>query len=82
MSVEFCHMCDSDPQDSRSHLPGSLDDGEYCPVCHRATCRFHLGIVRWRWKDSNQLDSARVCLACKNAYRHREWDPVHRDWIS
>lgn len=81
MPVPFCHMCDEEPLESR-YDDSALETGEYCPVCHRPACRYHLGTVRWRWKKSGQLGAARVCLACKNAYRHRDWDPVHRDWIS
>jgi C4-type Zn-finger protein len=82
MGISHCHMCSANPTDSRSNQPGSLDNGVDCPVCHRPTCRQHLGTVRWRWIKTGVLDSARVCLDCKNAYRHREWDAVQRDWIS
>ncbi len=82
MSVPFCHLCESNPGDARSHHPNALQEGEYCPVCLRPTCRRHLSTVRWRWKSNGALDAALVCLECKNAYRHRAWDPVHRDWIS
>ena len=33
-------------------------------------------------RESGKVDTGRVCMECKNAYRHRQWDPVHRDWIS
>lgn len=82
MSVPYCQICESDPSDSRSNLPGGLDGGEYCPVCHQPTCRNHLFTVRWRWKKTGVRDAARVCMACKTAYRHRDWDPINRDWIS
>ncbi len=82
MAVTHCHICDSNPEDKRRYGDAGLEDGIICPICLRPTCRFHLGTVRWRWRDSGKLDSARICLACKNAYRHRDWDPVRRDWIS
>lgn len=82
MPVPYCHICEANPRDSRSHADGALDTGDYCPICFRPTCRLHMGVVRWRWKKTGRLDSARVCLDCKNTYRHRDWDPVNRDWIS
>ncbi|MBE0690501.1 MAG: hypothetical protein IH587_10320 [Anaerolineae bacterium] len=82
MTVTYCHICNNEPQEKRSYGDEGLDQGDYCPVCHRPACRFHLGTVRWRWRNTGKLDSARVCMSCKNSYSHRDWDPVHRDWIS
>ncbi|NLX08340.1 MAG: hypothetical protein GXY36_01645 [Chloroflexi bacterium] len=82
MAVPFCHLCQQNEAEKRQYGDASLDQGEYCPVCHRPACRFHMGRVRWRWKDTNRLDSALVCMECKNTYRHREWDAHNRDWIS
>ena len=81
-AVPYCHLCEAHPEDSRSHHAGALDTGEYCPICYRPTCRQHLGTVRWRWIKTGRIETAQICLDCKNTYRHREWDPVHRDWIS
>jgi hypothetical protein len=38
--------------------------------------------VRWRWRANREVASGRVCMDCKRAYRHREWDSINRDWIS
>lgn len=82
MPVPYCHICEHNELEKSRYGEATLSEGDYCPVCHRPACRFHMGRVRWRWKDSGQLDSALVCLDCKNTYRHREWDAYHRDWIS
>ena len=82
MTIPFCYMCEDNSHDKQRYGDSGLAEGIYCPICFRPTCRYHLGTVRWRWKRNGQLDSARICLQCKNAYRHRDWDPVHRDWIS
>jgi hypothetical protein len=82
MSVPYCHICQENELEKRQYGDSSLSEGDYCPVCYRPVCRFHMGRVRWRWKDTGRLDSAMVCRDCKNAYRHRDWDAHHRDWIS
>jgi hypothetical protein len=82
MPVPFCYICQQNEREKRQYGDASLNEGDYCPVCYQPVCRFHMGRVRWRWKDSGKLDSALVCRECKNAYRHREWDAHHRDWIS
>ncbi|MCC7206380.1 MAG: hypothetical protein IT323_03685 [Anaerolineae bacterium] len=82
MVVPYCHICESHPEEKLRYADSGLDDGEYCPVCFRPFCRHHAGTVRWRWRDSREVDSGRVCIECKRAYLHRTWDAVHRDWIS
>jgi hypothetical protein len=40
-------------------------------------------MVRWRWRNATRdIDSAQVCRDCKKGYRHREWDPLNREWIT
>lgn len=82
MPVPYCHICAQNELEKRQYGDASLEEGDYCPVCYRPACRFHMGRVRWRWKENNKVDSALVCMDCKNSYRHREWDSYHRDWIS
>ncbi len=82
MQVPYCHICESDPDQKHRFGISGLSDGDYCPVCYRPFCRHHAGKVRWRWRDSREVGTGWVCMECKNAYRHREWDPVRRDWIS
>jgi hypothetical protein len=82
MPVPYCHICEQNEAEKRQYGDASLSEGDYCPVCHRPACRFHMARVRWRWNDTGQVDSALVCRECKNTYRHREWDAHNRDWIS
>ena len=82
MAVPYCHMCQRNDAEKTQYGDATLGEGDYCPVCNRPACRFHMGRVRWRWKDSGRLDQALVCMDCKNAYRHRDWDSFHREWIS
>jgi hypothetical protein len=82
MPVPYCHICEGDPNEKRRYGDTGLEGGDYCPVCFRPYCRFHAGKVRWRWRNNGKVDIGQVCLDCKNAYRHREWDAVNRDWIS
>jgi len=82
MQVPYCHICDKDPSEKQRYGSTGLSDGDYCPVCFQPYCHFHGGTVRWRWRSNGQVDSGRVCKECKNAYRHRHWDAIHRDWIS
>lgn len=83
MSVYSCHICESNPEERQRLSDDGLAEGVVCPVCHRPTCAHHLVTVRWRWRDQGRgLDSARVCRECKRTYRHREWDPFLREWIS
>ncbi|MCZ7672687.1 MAG: hypothetical protein M5U34_39005 [Chloroflexi bacterium] len=60
----------------------ALAEGEYCPICYQPTCRRHLSVVRWRWRESEELDSGLVCKNCVRTYAHRSWDVFHRDWIT
>jgi C4-type Zn-finger protein len=82
MAVPYCYICQENEAEKRQYGDASLDQGDYCPVCHRPTCRYHMSRVRWRWKDTGTLDSALVCRDCKTSYRHRDWDAHNRDWIS
>jgi hypothetical protein len=82
MMIPYCHICDSDPTDKRRYGITGFEAGDYCPVCNRPFCGHHGGVVRWRWRRNGEVDSGRVCIACKITYRHREWDPAQRDWIS
>ena len=81
MSVPFCYICDRNPVEKETYGDASLDHGDYCPICHRPACRFHMARVRWRWKNRGGLGSAYVCKECKNTYQHRTWDAHNRDWI-
>lgn len=82
MSVPNCHVCDSDSVEKDRYGDTGLENGDYCPICHRPTCRFHFATVRFRWRSDRRVDSARICITCKNAYEHRYWDVANRDWIS
>ncbi|MBZ0316910.1 MAG: hypothetical protein K8L91_10880 [Anaerolineae bacterium] len=82
MSVPYCHVCQSRPEEQRAFTDSGLEKGDYCPVCYRPTCSHHLATVRFRWRTDRRLDSALVCIECKRAYRHRNWDVANRDWIS
>jgi hypothetical protein len=82
MQVPYCHICDGDAEEKKRYGNTGLSEGEYCPVCFLPYCRFHGGVVRWRWRSTGQLDSGKVCKQCKTAYLHRTWDAVNRDWIS
>lgn len=57
-------------------------EGQNCPICFQPTCRYHLTTVRWRWRESGDVDSALICQECKRTYAHRSWDAFNRDWIS
>jgi len=76
MPVPNCHLCDT-PSD-----PHDLQNGDYCPVCHSPTCARHLTTVRFRWRETRQVDSVKICRRCKDRYEHRYWDTARRDWIS
>jgi hypothetical protein len=83
MTVTHCYLCERDPVAARRLGGSGLTDGVLCPVCQRPTCSHHLVTVRWRWRTATrQLGMAQVCQECKRTYRHREWDPINRDWIS
>jgi hypothetical protein len=83
MAVTHCHICDKKPAEARRLGASGFAEGQLCPICLRPTCRHHLTTVRWRWRNpTRDLDSALVCQECKKSYRHRNWDPVHREWIS
>lgn len=81
MPVPYCHMCDKNQAEKDAYGHATLDQGDYCPICHRPVCRFHMARVRWRWNDGGKLESAMVCKECKNSYAHRNWDSYNRDWI-
>lgn len=82
MKVPYCHLCDADPNEKRKYGETGLDEGDYCPSCNRPFCKHHAGIVRFRWKQTRQVDSTYVCKECKNAYLHRDLEPTKREWIS
>jgi len=81
MAVKYCHVCNQNPNDNRSNS-ATLAEGDYCPICNQPTCRRHLSVVRWRWRDTGELDSALVCKECVRTYAHRSWDVFRRDWIT
>lgn len=81
MPVPYCHICDKNPAEKEAYGQASLGEGDYCPICHRPVCRFHMARVRWRWRTTHQIASAMVCRECKNTYQHRTWDTYRRDWI-
>ena len=83
MSIPYCYICEKNPIEARRLGESRLRDGMYCPVCHQPTCSQHMATVRWRWRDKARgLGHAQVCIECKRSYRHRDWDPINRDWIS
>jgi hypothetical protein len=83
MSITHCYICDKNPNESRQFGTTGFAGGQVCPVCQRPTCRHHLVMVRWRWRNATRdIDSAQVCRDCKKGYRHREWDPLNREWIT
>lgn len=82
MSVPSCSYCDTHPDEKRYQTPNDLAEGDYCPICHAPTCVRHLLTVRFRWRESGDYDSAKVCKRCKTSYEHRHWDTARRDWIS
>ncbi len=81
MPVPYCYICDKNPHEKETYGRATLDMGDYCPICHRPVCRYHMARVRWRWKADGRLESAYVCRECKNTYQHRQWDAHNRDWI-
>jgi len=82
MSVHRCYLCEHNPVDGRRYGGGGLEEGADCPICFQPVCRYHLTYVRWRWRESGEVDAALVCKECKRSYAHRDWDVFHRDWIS
>jgi uncharacterized protein YbaR (Trm112 family) len=83
MVVMSCHVCDKNAAEAQRLGTSGFMDGEICPICLQPTCRHHLATVRWRWRNpTRDLASTLVCIECKRAYKHRDWDPAHREWIS
>ncbi|GAB4271994.1 MAG: hypothetical protein Kow0080_17920 [Candidatus Promineifilaceae bacterium] len=82
MAVHTCHLCDENPAEKRLYGEHGLAEGEICPTCYQPTCRYHLTVVRWRWRSTGEVDSALICKSCKSSYAHRSWDAVNRDWIT
>lgn len=82
MAIKYCYLCNQDPVAKRQYGGVGLADGTDCPVCYQPTCRLHLTVVRWRWRETGQVDSALVCRTCVHSYAHRKWDAVRRDWIT
>jgi len=79
MAVPTCTICASQQIATSEN---DLQDGDYCPICYNPTCRSHLTVVRFRWRENGQTDSALICKTCKTRYEHRYWDSARRDWIS
>lgn len=82
MAVQRCYLCEENPIEGRRYGGDGLAQGGDCPICYRPTCRFHLTVVRWRWREDGRRDSALICKECRRTYAHRNWDAVHRDWIT
>lgn len=82
MSVKYCHLCNQNSFGMARPDAEALAAGEICPVCYQPTCRRHLTIVRWRWRESGELDATLVCRDCQRSYAHRKWDAHNRDWIT
>lgn len=82
MPVKVCYICQDEPQAAYRYGQAELDGGEYCPICYQPTCRRHLAMVRWRWRENGELASALACKNCVRTYAHRSWDVFHRDWIT
>jgi hypothetical protein len=82
MAVPFCHICQANAEEHRLYGNSGLDEGDYCPICHRPTCKFHLATVRFRWIADRRIDTAKICIECKKTYQHRSWDVARREWIS
>ncbi len=82
MSVLRCHLCEQNPDEARLYGGEGLEEGQNCPICYQATCRYHLTVVRWRWRNDGRVDSALVCKECRRTYAHRDWDTLNRDWIT
>lgn len=80
--VNRCHICDEDPLTRQRYGRQGLEEGKVCPVCYQPTCRYHLTTVRWRWRESREVDAALVCQKCKRSYAHRSWDAFRREWIT
>lgn len=80
MAVKFCYICQETPQSMAHYGQEALAEGEYCPICYQPTCRRHLSVVRWRWRESEELDSGWyakiVCapmLTVVGMFFHRDW---------
>ena len=43
MPVPYCHICEQNELEKRQYGDATLDQGDYCPVCHQPTCRFRPG---------------------------------------
>jgi hypothetical protein len=83
MPVTRCYICERNTTEARRLGGSGFAGGDNCPLCHQPTCSHHLVTVRWRWRNpTREVGSAQICQECKRAYRHREWDPITRDWIS
>jgi hypothetical protein len=79
--VKHCYLCKQEGT-RRRYGREALAAGDTCPVCYQPTCRRHLTVVRWRWKESGEADAALVCKECQRTYAHRHWDTLHREWIT
>lgn len=79
MAVPQCTQCRQLGVNTPTY---DLEGGDYCPICYNPTCKNHLTTVRFRWKETRQLDAVLICRNCKNSYQHRYWDSARREWIS
>lgn len=82
MSVLRCYLCEQNPDEARFYGDEGLEEGQDCPICYQPTCRYHLTVVRWRWRNNGRVDSALVCKECKRTYAQRDWDTLNREWIT
>jgi hypothetical protein len=82
MSVIRCYLCEQDILFQRRVGQSGFAEGKDCPICFQPTCRYHLTIVRWYWRNTGEVGTALVCKECKRTYQHRTWDSLHRDWIT
>jgi hypothetical protein len=83
MAIWSCYICEKSPGEAARLRADRFEGGKICPVCFLPVCSQHLTTVRWRWKqEGGGHDSDQVCRECRKSYRHRSWDPIHRDWIT
>lgn len=82
MTIRYCYMCRQDPMAQQRYGRDGFAEGIECPICYQPACRYHLATVRWRWRDTGEVDAAQICRNCLRSYEHRRWDTLNRDWIT
>ncbi|GMQ78161.1 MAG: hypothetical protein BMS9Abin02_0660 [Anaerolineae bacterium] len=82
MPIHECFICRDDIEARRLYGNLGNEEGELCPICRQPACKYHLAIVRWRWRESGTIETARICHLCLSRYNHRNWDVANRDWIT